>query len=249
MFGRIPKNNPNYYLSPHGEDYLQKKATTASVIAGAALAFFLPALVLWITPGIGALLWIREAFEAQVAYALIYICALIGLLACFVLSFFGYKIRKKVMQKSAPTLGFRRSSYNGAFFTAVLLSLLLVFQLVLLVGYHVALSTGYIAEVIAKYELGKAAETDGIGIVVTVFYALSTAASWLYYVYTFRVNRTMQLVTPDKTPTPDAPAVPTKEEADKHRPEKADGDEPPRPTYGLTAEEKKLGEHEFEDEQ
>lgn len=249
MFGRVKKVNNNYYISPHDEAYLKKQSVTANVIAGIALAMLIPALVLWIYPGIGSLLWLYELFEAQVAYSLVFICSVIGLIACFVLSFFGYKIRKKVKQQSAPTLGFRRSSYNGAFFTAVLLSALLLFQIVILIGYHVAVGTGYIADVIARNNLsGKTTDFDAVGVIEAILYALSAAASWAYYFFTFRVNRTMQLVMPDAKPAPDdAPAIPSKEDADKHRPQRSDDYVPPRPTYGLTDEEKELGKREFED--
>ena len=252
MFGRVAKVNPNYYISPHNEEYLQKRAVAASVIAGVAFALFLPALIMFISPGIGSLLWLLDAFEAQVAYSLLFFCAAIGLLACFVLSFLSYKIRKKVMQKSAPTLGFKRSSYNGAFFAAVLISLLFVYQIVILIGYHISVGTGYIADVLARHEMtDKTTDFDVIGVVIAVFFALSAAASWLYYVFTYRVNRTMQLVMPDadKPKPDDAPAVPTKEEAEKHRPQRPDDYVPPRPTYGLTEEEKKMGEKEFENDE
>lgn len=227
---------------------MRKKSITASIIAGAAVALFLPAVILFITPGIGSLLWLRESFYAQTAYTLLFFCSIIGIVFCFVFSFFGYKIRKQVTQASAPTLGFRRSSHNGAFFTAVLLSLLFIFQIVILIGYHVSIQSGYIANVIAKYEMtGKTASLDVIGIIVAASFALSAAASWTYYFYTFFVNRTMQLVMPDSDkPLPDdAPAVPSKEDAEKHRP-KSD-DDSPRPTFGLSDEEKELGKQEFED--
>ena len=113
MFGKTKKENKNYYVSPLPEAFLSKAAVRASVIAIAAALPFIAALVLWIYPGIGSLLWIYGYYEAMVAYWALFTCSGIGLVVCAVMSFFGYKLRKEVMQKSAPTFGFRKSSYNG----------------------------------------------------------------------------------------------------------------------------------------
>ena len=242
MFGKTKKENKNYYVSPLPEAFLSKAAVRASVIAIAAALPFIAALVLWIYPGIGSLLWIYGYYEAMVAYWALFTCSGIGLVVCAVMSFFGYKLRKEVMQKSAPTFGFRKSSYNGIFISALLVSLLLVFQIVLLVGYHVSVGSGYIDTVIAGHAdlAGKTASADVAGIVVAALFALSAAGEWTYYVYTYRVNRVMQFVSPDDGKVNDAPAPPDPKEAAKHRPDK------PRFTFGLTPEEKELGRREFE---
>ena len=82
MFGKTKKENKNYYVSPLPEAFLSKAAVRASVIAIAAALPFIAALVLWIYPGIGSLLWIYGYYEAMVAYWALFTCSGIGLVVC-----------------------------------------------------------------------------------------------------------------------------------------------------------------------
>ena len=246
LFGKERKVSKNYYVSPYPEEYLKRTAVVASVVAIAAAVIFLPALVLFIYPGFGSLLWLYEAYEAQVAYFALFFCTLTGLVACAVMSFFAYKPRKEVRQSSGPSFGFKRSSYNGILITAVLASLMVVFQTVVLIGYHVSAGEGgYISEIISRHAdaLGnRTLSVDGAGIAALALYTLSAGASWTYYFYTFRVNRVMQLVVLDepkekKRKHPDAPAPPTDKETEESK---------PFFSFGLTEEEKNRGKVEFE---
>ena len=254
MFGRKRKVNNNYYVSPLPEAYLGKAAIKASVIIIATCALIIPAFVLWIYPGIGSLLWLYGLFEANMIYLLLFAATGIGTLVCSIMSFYGYKIRKEVKQVSAPTFGFRKASYNGIFFTAIFATALLIYHLVILIGYHIAASNGYIAELIAKIVLespkdavGKSSAFDTIGVIVAVFYALVAGGVWTYYFYTFRVNRSMQFVCPDEVQPDEAPAIPTPEEAEENYPN--DRVRYFGSPYGLTEEEKEEGKKAFRDDE
>lgn len=234
------KTNKNYYISPLPEDALQKRAVVAEILACAAVALWIPGLILFIAAGFDSLIWLRESYEAQIAYMILFFGTGVGVCVCAVLSFLSYRIRKKVMQKSAPTLGFARASYNGIFITGVAAVLLFLFQIVDLIGYHICLDNGYIARLVETYAdlIGTEPSVDVVGIIAAVLYAADAASVWVYYVYTFRVNKTMQLVCPDGDDVSggDAPAVPSKKEAEAHR-----------PLFRLSKEEKERGKREFED--
>ncbi len=248
LFGKERKVSKNYYVSPYPEKYLARASIIASVLAIAAPVAFIPALVLFVYPGFGSLLWLYEAYEAQAAYFIIFACTLIGLIVCAVMSFFAYKPRKEVKQSSGPSLGFKHSSYNGILVTAAVASLMTIFQLVILIGYHASAGDGgYIADIIARHPdvLGdRTVGVDGAGIAAAVVYAISAAASWAYYFYTFRVNRVMQLIVLDepkekKRKNADAPATPSDKEKEDN----------PKPyfSFGLSEEEKERGRREFDD--
>lgn len=246
MFGRIKKENKNYYVSPFPQEFLDKSAVRASVIIIVTAVLVIPTLVLWIYPGIGSLMWLYGFFEANVAYMLLYVATIVGVTFCAIMSFLGYKIRKEVKQTSAPTFGFRKSSYNGIFFTGVFSGALFIYQVVTLIGYHVSLGTGYIQSLINAHSdlAGKTAGVDVVGIIVCALYALVCAGVWTYYAYTYKINRNMQFVSPEEPQPANTPAIPTKEEAEKHRPDRSY-----KPLYGLSIEEKEESEKAFKDDE
>ncbi len=235
------KVNNNYYLSPFGEEYLNKCAVKASVFAVVAAVLWLPSLILFFAPGMQSVIWMVEATPAFVVYMLLFFFVGIAQAVCAVMSFFGFKIRKEVKQVSAPTFGFAKTSYNGILITAVFASALVVFQIVILVGYHIALGSGYIEALVNIYQQDLSEATlavDVIGIVMAALYALDAAADWVYYGYTFRVNRTMQLVCPDEPQTAEEKRANKKRELDAAA---------RRHPFWLSSEEKELGKREFED--
>ncbi len=240
------KVNNNYYLSPFGEEYLAKCAVRASVMAIVAAALWVPSLIIFFAAGMQSLIWTVDAGPTVPIYVILFFLVGIAQGVCAVMSFYGFKIRKQVKQTSAPTLGFKRTSYNGIMITAIVSSALFLFQIVLLIGYHVALGSGYIESLVNSYSglynglLDNATlGVDVTGIIVAVLYALNAAADWVYYAYTFRVNRTMQLVCPD--------APPETEEEKKAAKKREIEDAARRSPFGLSKEEKKLGRREWED--
>ena len=246
MFRRNKRPDNGYYLSPFGEEFLEKRARRMNALAIAPIVPMIAAVILWIAPGIGSLLWLRGSYEAMTFYLIFFFVALIALVVCAVMSFFGYKPRKKIPRSSGPLLGFAKMSYNGLFVTAVVVTLAFVYQLVTVVGYAVSLGSGYIEKLAALYAPDAHIGMDAVSIIVTVLMALSAAGSWIYYVSLFRLDRPMQLVLPNDDARPsDAPAFPDPEEAEKHRPSRPDYSPPP-PMFHLSEEEKEMGRREFE---
>ncbi len=213
----MKKGSVDYvYVSALSDDEIYAANKKCRILSLAAAGLFVPVLALFIFPGFSSLVWIKELYEANIAFTFLFFLYLFAAVWNGAQSFLSYRIRRTVKKSQAPFFGFEKMPYTGILCAVALGCAFFAFFTVIVIGGSI--SSG---------------SFDTAGAVAALFAGASEALSVIYCVVSFRLNRNASL---EEVPSGEQPEEQLREPSTRlyHN------------MFSLTEEEKELGKREFE---